>query len=739
MLIIACPASIFALDADRIFKIEIAGNERIDTGFVLNAVKSKENEAYNADKVKEDMKNIYKTGFFSDVQIDVKDTDKGKIVTFVVIERPPIKAIYISGNKKIKTSDLVEKLKIRTNTVLNTDRIKESIDELKKFYASKGYYATAINYEIDYGEEYNATVTITVDEPSQAHVKKIVFVGNKAFKPSVLKRYMRTKEKGLFSWITGSGILDEDNLEEDRKNVEAFYNDNGYVRANIGVPDIAVSKDGKSITITLGVQEGDIYKNGTIDFAGDLMFPKDELTGKLKSKTGNIFRSSLYHEDVLTLTDLYQDKGYAFCDVAPLNVIDDKTKTVNMVFNISKGTEVYFNRINIIGNAKTRDKVIRRELKFAEGDRFSSSSLKESKRKLTNTTYFKDIDMKLIKTEDPAKANMDISVEERPTGTLSVGVGYSTAENAFVTGTISQENLLGTGRNLSLEASLGSITHEFRISYLEPYIFDKNLHAGASAFNFTRIFDTYDYKRQGGSLSLTRPLTDFVKTTVQYRLENVDVYNVEDDASAYVQNQSGSSVTSAVSLTLARNTIDNVMNPTKGSHSAITVEYAGGPLLGDNKFVSVVGYAGKYFPVSFLDSAFFIKATAGTIRQYSGVSVPIFEKFFIGGLNSIRGFKYGEAGPTDTNGEVIGGINEAFCNLEWIFPIFKPAGLKGVIFFDAGDGFDTLDSFSLKTTGGFGIRWFSPMGPIRLELGFNLNPKEDERKNAFEFTIGTQY
>ena len=287
------PLSLIASDAETILKIEITGNERIDTGFIVNVIKSKENTPYNLDKIREDMKNIYKTGFFSDVQIDVKDADKGKMVTFVVVERPPIKAIYITGNDKIKTANLVEKLKIRSNTVLNTDKIKESIDELKKYYASEGYYGTKINYEIDYGEEYNVTVTINIDETSKAYVKKINFTGNKVFKASTLKDYMRTKEKGIFSWFTGSGVLDEDALEEDRKNLEGFYNDNGYVRVNVGVPDVAISKDGKTISITIPIEEGNIYKVGTIDFAGDMIFAKDYLMKQLKTKTGNTFRSSL--------------------------------------------------------------------------------------------------------------------------------------------------------------------------------------------------------------------------------------------------------------------------------------------------------------------------------------------------------------------------------------------------------------------------------------------------------------
>ncbi|HEX2967032.1 MAG TPA: outer membrane protein assembly factor BamA [Syntrophorhabdaceae bacterium] len=740
--ILACVvlhASVIVNAAETVTKIEVTGNERIDAGVVLNAVKTKENTPYDLDKIREDMKNIYKTGFFSDVQVDVRDGDKGKIVTFVVVERPPIKSIFLSGNKKLKTENLITKLKIRPNTVLNTDKIKESIDELNKYYASEGYYGTKIDYTIEYGDEYEVKVTINIDESTKVYVKNITFTGNKAFKAGTLKDAMRTREKGLLSWFTGSGILDEDALEEDRKNLEAFYSDKGYVKISVGVPVITLSKDAKSISINIPLEEGSPYKIGSMDFKGDVIFPKEDLLKQMKTRTGSTFSSGNFHEDVLKLTDMYQDRGYAFAEIVPLTNIKDEDKTVDVTYNITRGQEVYFNRVNILGNTKTRDKVVRRELKFGEGDRFSASDMKESKRKLKNTTFFKDIDMKIIRTEDPNKVNVDLTVEERPTGSINFGVGYSSAERVMVSGSVAQENFLGTGRKLMFDASLSTYTHQYKFTFIEPYVFDKNFSAGISAFNYEREMDTYDYKKTGGRVTLTRPLTDYVKLSSAYRLENVNVRKITSDASAYVRAQRGSNLTSAVSFTLNKNTIDDIMNPTSGLNTEITAEVAGGPFGGDNNFYSFVGTYGRYFPVKFLESAFFVKGTAGMIRSFAGKEVPIYEKFYVGGLDSIRGFRYGEAGPLDENGEAIGSKNQLFFNFEYIFPIFKPAGLKGVLFFDAGHGFDRWSDFSLKTTAGGGVRWFSPFGPIRLEFGINLNPKKDERKNAFEFAIGTQY
>ncbi len=739
LLVLCLPVIVSAQESERVSKVEVTGNERVDTAVITNNIKTKAGDGYNLDKIREDMKNIYKTGFFSDVQIDIRDAEKGKAVTFVVIERPPVKSILVSGNKKIKTDDLVDKVKVKTGAVLNIEKVKESMDEIRKLYSGKGYYAARVTYEIDYGEKYDATVTFVIDEPQLSYVKKIAFTGNKHFKDSTLKGYMQTKEKGIFSWFTGSGILDEDVLGQDRRNLEAFYHDKGYTKVQVGVPDIKISKDGKSITITTAIEEGVVHKVGTIEFAGDVIVPREELLKKIKTKPGELFRTTVFYEDVLTITDIYQDMGYAFAEVSPTTMIDDDNHIVNATFNITKNQEVYFNRINIVGNTRTRDKVIRRELKFAEGDRFSITGIKDSKKKLKNTTFFKDTDFKVLKTDDPKKVNIDLNVEEKPTGTFSVGAGYSTAEQVIVSGSISEDNFLGTGRKVSLEAALSSYTNEFRLSYLEPYIFDKNISAGFSLFNFKRYMDTYDYKRTGGNIALIKPLTDDVKGMVKYRLENVDVTDIDASASTYIKEQEGTTLTSSMLFSLTKNTIDDVMNPTKGVNTGITLETAGGPFGGDNYFVSIVGFYGRYIPIKFMDSSFFIKGTMGSIGGYSGHEVPITEKFYVGGLNSIRGFRYGEAGPMDENDEPIGAKNEMYFNFEWIFPLYKPAGVKGVLFFDTGAGFDSWSSLRMRTAAGAGIRWFSPLGPIRLEFGFNLNPKENERKSLFDFAIGTQY
>jgi outer membrane protein insertion porin family len=325
---------------------------------------------------------------------------------------------------------------------------------------------------------------------------------------------------------------------------------------------------------------------------------------------------------------------------------------------------------------------------------------------------------------------------------LSAGLGYSSTESVVVSGSVSQENLFGTGRKLFLEASVGSVTRHFKLSFVEPYLMDMDLSLGLNIFNYQRAMDTYDWKKRGGGFNLTRPLTDYIKLGFAYRYDVTRVYNISSDASSYVKDQFGTKTTSSTTYSISKNTIDNIQDPSKGINSQFAVEIAGGPFGGDNNFYRLGGFYGRYFPWKYLSSTFFLRATAGTIKNYGGGSLPIYEKYFVGGIDSVRGFKYGEAGPTDSTGEPIGSESQLFFNAEWIFPIWKPAGLKGVMFFDYGAGFDGGKGWffdGLRPAAGFGIRWNSPFGPIRIEFGVNLSPKEGERRTVFDFALGTQY
>jgi outer membrane protein insertion porin family len=367
--------------------------------------------------------------------------------------------------------------------------------------------------------------------------------------------------------------------------------------------------------------------------------------------------------------------------------------------------------------------------------------MKLTKRRLRNTTFFKSEELKTIKTDEPDKINLDVIVDEKPTGTLSLGLGYSTYEKIITTGTVSQDNIFGTGQRAALSASLSSIAKLYNLTLIQPYTFDKNFTTTYNLFNTERIFSTYDYKGSGGSVTVSRPLTEFIRGALGYRLQKMTVFNIESDAGAFITDQHGTSVTSAVSVSLVRNTIDDILNPSRGSIASVMVEVAGGVFGGDNKFVKSVASYGKYIPF-YWDTTFFLRGTAGNITPYGGTTVPVFERFFVGGIQTMRGFKYGNAGPLDpSTGDVIGALDELYFNTEWIFNVYKPAGLKGFLFFDYGKGFNGTGGFSqaLRPAAGFGMRWFSPMGPITVELGFNLHKQPGEQAEVFDFSMGRPF
>ena len=351
------------------------------------------------------------------------------------------------------------------------------------------------------------------------------------------------------------------------------------------------------------------------------------------------------------------------------------------------------------------------------------------------------MDLKTVKTDEPDLVNLDVLVEEKPTGTFSLGLGYSTYEKGMLTGGVSQENIVGTGMKVYLNGSISSITHLYDITLVQPYTFDTNVSSSLNLFNSERIFPTYQFGGDGGSYTLARPLTDYLSASLRYRYQEMSVTRIAPDASSFLQSQAGTNSTSAIGPSLLYDSIDNVLNPTKGTIASAMFEFAGGPLLGTDEFTKAVVSYGRYFPYLW-GTTFFLRGTAGSIRPYGGSTVPIWERFYVGGIGSVRGFEYGMAGPLDpATNDPLGSLDELFFNAEWIFDIFKPAGLKGFLFFDYGKGFNDNNGFfeSLRPAAGFGIRWFSPLGPINLDLGFNLDRQTGEKGAVFDFSMGKPF
>jgi outer membrane protein insertion porin family len=723
---------------EKIVKITIMGNQKVTEDVIRSQIKSKESEPLSVPQLRRDLKAIYETGLFTDIIIDLRDVEGGKEVIFVVVEKPSIRDILISGNVKIETPKIREKIGITPGAILNMEKLRETADSIKELYSSKAYYRAEVDHRLHYLDKNQVDVEFIIEEGKKGYVKKVRFHGNKHFWARTLRKRMRTKKKGWFWYITKRGVLDEDLLNADIQSLQALYFDDGYIQVKIDKPKITISEDGKSIYIDITIQEGEQFKVGEIDFRGDILTTPEDLRKRLSLKKGKIYSTSVMQRDILRITDVYADKGYAFVDIAPLTSVDPEKREVHLTFDIRKGEKVFFERIHISGNTKTRDKVIRRELKVGEGDLYSATALKRGRQKLKITGYFKEVDFTTSKGSSPQSIDVDIKVEEAPTGSLSFGAGFSTLEGIVGMGQVAEKNLFGLGYKANLSAALGTETQRFKLGFTDPWLLGFPLSAGFNVYyDELEYFDTYDSKVAGADVQFGKYLTDYISASLVARAERVEIFNVSDFASMYVKEQEGVSDTISLGLGFARDTRDDYYAPTKGAKHSLSVENAGWVLGGDNTFFKTTGDTDWYFPLP-LKTVLHLRGRAGFVEGYDGKEVPIYERFYIGGINTIRGFEYGEAGPEDEFGQVIGAERMVIFNSELIFPLSRELGLRAAIFYDGGAGWNVkFDKW--RHSVGIGIRWLSPAGPIRIDWGYNLNPQDDERPSVWDFTIGTQF
>ncbi len=729
---------------ENIYKIMILGNAKVEEGVIRGAIKSREGGPFSVEKVREDLRSIFDLGYFTDVQVDIKPTPQGKEVIFIVVEKPSIKEILIKGNDKVKLNDIKEKMTLKSRTILNLDKVKEDSEQIRKLYFSKGYYGVKVEYKLDYLETNEAVVTFTISEGPKGHIQKIVFKGNKKIKTSQLKKLMTTKERNIFSIITKTGTLDEEILKNDLQLLSAYYFDQGYLDVKISEPKIDLSNP-KKIRIEIELVEGPQYHFGNIDFKGDLLTTKEALFKVLKIKRNDVYSNTAIRKDINALTEMFANQGYAYVEINPETSVDNKNLLVGLTFDIEKKKRVSFEKIQVVGNTKTRDKVIRRELQVAEGELYSAADLNKSRDRLKRTGYFKEVEFNTSRGSTEEKINLDLKVEEAPTGSLSFGIGYSSIESIVGSASVMDRNLFGLGYQGVLKFSLGAKTQDIRLGFTDPYFLGYPFSAGFDLYHErVEIFETYSYKITGGDIRIGKELTDKIRLDAVYKLEEINIYNVKADASTFIAEQKGKKTTSAISLTPSIDTRDDYYNPRRGAKHSLLIQNAGGILGGDNYFVKVMGETSWFFPLP-LNTTLNLRAKAGVIEPYGGKTLPIYEKFFMGGIQTVRGFEYGRAGPVDKNNEPVGAKYMVVFNTEWIFPLSREIGLRGALFFDVGKawgveaGKDINRNSGIKFGVGPGIRWFSPFGPIHIDLGFNLNPKKGEKGHVIDFTAGSVF
>lgn len=724
----------------QIESIEVEGNRRIESDAILAVIESKKGEDFDQDRLDKDLRAIYKMGYFNDVNIEVEDGAHGKKIIFRVDEKPSIGMISFEGNKKIKDDTLMEEIGIKRYSILDRSEVKQSINRLKEYYRQKGYYNIKIEADILELPNNEVSLVYKIDEGEKISITHIEFEGNTVFDDDELKGIMETSEKGFFSWITKSGVLDMKKLDFDIQKVISFYHNHGYIKAKAGEPKISI-KDEKGLTIKIGIIEGEQYRVGDVEIKGDMIEPKEEILEKVQINKEKYFNREVIRQDILMLKELYSDEGYAYADVVPITNENDKEHLVDITYDISKKKRVRFERINITGNSVTRDKVIRRELEVVEGEYYNGTDLNKSTRNLHRLGFFDDVKIRNSEGSQDDLMLLDVEVQERPTGTFSVGAGYSSFDKAIGMLQVSFNNFRGTGQRLAGQASIGGRTTEFTVSFTEPWLLDKPLSTTVDLFNWETEYDTYTKDSTGGAIKFGFPLNidEYTRGSVRYLYDNAEVTDIDqDNAAAVIKDMAGTNVTSSISLGIERDSRNRLWDPSEGSINSLTMEYAGGVFGGDSYFTKYTARSAWFFPM-WWDTVFMVEGRAGYITQRSGGKLPIYEKFLLGGINSVRGYDYGTISPRDlATGDEIGGEKMWLYKLEYIFPLRKELGLKGLVFFDAGNVFTKEEDFELKARRsiGVGVRWYSPLGPLRLEYGWKLDQRPGETAGEYEFSIG---
>ncbi|MFQ5329650.1 MAG: outer membrane protein assembly factor BamA [Thermodesulfobacteriota bacterium] len=723
-----------------IAEIAIRGNRRVDSLAIMRRVSAEEGKPFSPEGIGEDIKSLYSMGYFEDVQAELVDSVSGKTLTFVVRERPYIKEIVITGNKKLSQEKVDEVITTKKNTILNRTLIQEDVEAILALYEGDGYYLAEANYDVAIDES-AAVVTFSIKENEKVKVRRVTIIGNEKMSDKKIKKIMETKEAGLFSFLTGSGKFNEFLFARDIDVVLDLYFNNGYIQAEIVDHRALLSEDRRWFYVTITVSEGDQFSVGSIDITGEMVTSEEELMKEVKLVPGEVFSRRLMRAGIERFREIYGDKGYAKVKTNPVTSLNHESKVVNVTFDIRKGPLVYIEQIDIDGNTRTRDKVIRRELEVEEEQLYSLTGIKRSRNKLRRLGYFDDVSISERPGSLEDRLSLNIRVKERPTGQISAGFGYSSIDKFIGTVSISQNNLAGTGVKLNFSATFGGSTEQYQIGLTEPWFFDRPLSAGFDIFKNTRDFTDFTEKSTGFDLRFGFPL--YFKDTrgsLVYKNEEIEISDVADNASILIKDQAGKSDIRSINTLVKRDSRNDAFFPTEGSTASLSVEYAGGPLGGDNNFVKYIARGKKYFPMPW-KSAIAVRGEAGAVHGFDSTATPISERFFLGGINSIRGFESRSIGPKDpVTDEVVGGDKEALASIEFLFPLIAAQRLTGVLFYDIGNAYNTQIVFDeVRKSAGFGVRWFSPMGPLRLEYGFNLDRRDGEKHGRFEFSLGTPF
>lgn len=770
----ASDAPIAPDQADRIIEIRVEGNRRVESEAIARALKQKVGDLFDPGRTADDLRALWALKYFADLQLLVQRTPKGIAYVVRVTEKPSIRSVSLSGNDELGKDDFKDVIDVRAFTILDVAAVKRNVKKIQDKYLEKGFFLADVTYKItptDDGNEVN--VVFVIDEHAKVEVKEINLLGVKKVPVDDIKGLLATQVGGYLSFFTSEGTYREELFQRDLQVIQMAYLDRGFINVRVDKPTVALTPDKRYIDITIRVEEGEQYSLGKLDFTGDLLESKEALMKTLTSSEGMVFNRSALARDIQAINDVYYDQGYAYANVTPVTSVDAEKKTIALTFDIQKGNLVYIERIDIVGNTKTRDRVIRRQLRVYEGELFSGSGMRRSKEQVTTLGFFETVEVTHKPGSDSEHVVVQVEVKEKSTGQFQVGLGFSNVESFIFTAQVQQQNFLGWGQSVSASAQLSALRSFFQLQYFDPYFLDTNYILSVDAYRTQLDYFGFIRTATGGSLGLGYYLLqNELSVNLGYTLESVYLEagrNFVDSVS--LSNQFRSGITSALRVSTTWDRRNNRLFPTSGWYTTAMFETAPSFLnpAKENQqynFNKVTANGRVYFPLP-LGAVFKMQLTVGFIQDINpDYPLPSSELYFLGGINTIRGYPLRSIAPTtlvgrNTTPDVsvtpfgVGGNKQVVFNAELEIPLLEKVGIRGVLFYDAGNAFGREAGFfqnipndlnknlvlplGLYHSIGFGVRWFSPIGPLRFEWGIPLTKRLTDQAIQFEFTIGNSF
>ena len=721
--------------------LAVQGNQRIEEAAILGSVTLKKGDPLTTQATQEQIRRIYDMGFFDDVQVQTETQAEGVAVIFVVQEKPFVTGIVFDGNDALSDDKLKEVITLKNQVFLDQQEMKVSAEKIRAEYEKGGYHKVKVIPVIQALNESRNRVTFFIQEGARATVASIHFAGATVFSKKELLAVMANREwTPILSLITDAGILHQEELSNDIERIKEYYSNKGYLDVQIGTPAIELSDDKESVDLTFRISEGRPYTVQAVRYEGNTVFEDEDLARVSFIHPDDVFQRTMVREEISRVTDMYGAEGYSFAEVTPNLVPNPETLTTDITFTIKEGSLIRVREIHITGNDKTRDNVIRRELRMDEQEVLDSAAIKRSFQRLNNLNFFETVELFPEQVEED-KVDVAVQVKEKPTGQFSVGGGFSTLDQFTAIANITEGNLFGLGYLVRVRGQIGVRRTIGVMTFRNPALFDGPTSLQLDAFSTETNFLTYQEERRGGTVQWGRAFSEYILGSLTLVGESIRIKNLAADAPTFIQRQLGDQSTTGFRSSIFRDTRDFFQDPRSGSRTGLRLGFGTEVLGGTNNFYRFALDGLKYIPLPLWDLRMAFRGRFGMAEGYSGDSVPLTELFFVGGINTMRGFQYGRAGPVTESGTLAGGNKQLIINSELIFPVLPAAKLNGVLFFDYGKGFaedESLD-FQLRAATGLEVRWISPFGPLRAAWGLKLDREPQEQQSVFEFSVGNVF